>query len=126
MPRHRALAVVPYSCPLHPGALFACMTCLGRRAAVVDPRPRRPPPRAETGRRPRRQSGNAASRKVDGALGPRPPLQRGIPRPVAGRLKAFFVPARSGYRRGYSENRSVSCFIGFSYHGLRAWEVADA
>jgi len=41
-------------------------------------------------------------------------------------LKAFFVPARGGYIRGKSENTAVTFFLGFSYDGLRAWEVKDA
>jgi len=42
---------------------------------------------------------------------------------VQGGLPAFFVPARGGFNRGHSENTRVSCYIGFSYDGLRAWEV---
>jgi tetratricopeptide (TPR) repeat protein len=42
-----------------------------------------------------------------------------------GGLKAFFVPARGDYSRGRSENRAVTFFLGFSYDGLRAWEVKD-
>jgi hypothetical protein len=45
---------------------------------------------------------------------------------VQGGLSAFFVPARGGYRRGSSENKLVTFFLGFSYDGLRAWEVKDA
>lgn len=45
---------------------------------------------------------------------------------VQGGLKAFFVPARGNYSRGHSENKSVTFFLGFSYDGLRAWEVKDA
>ena len=44
---------------------------------------------------------------------------------VQGGLNAFFVPARGGYSRSLSENKSVTCFLGFSYDGLRAWEVKD-
>ncbi|MEQ8854145.1 RNA-binding domain-containing protein [Gimesia sp.] len=40
-------------------------------------------------------------------------------------LRAFFVPARSGHYKGESENRRITCFIGFSYDGLRAWSVKD-
>jgi len=56
---------------------------------------------------------------------------KGIRGPQAGRLElpgrvqAFFVPGRSGHRRGLSENRRVSCFVGFSYDGLRGWSVED-
>lgn len=42
---------------------------------------------------------------------------------LAGGLRAFFVPAKSGLLRG-SENTPVSAFVGFSYDGLRAWDVA--
>lgn len=45
---------------------------------------------------------------------------------IQGGLDAFFVPARGGYSSGRSENRSVTCFLGFSYDGLRAWGVKDA
>ena len=38
-------------------------------------------------------------------------------------LKAFFVPGRGNFTRGQDENRQVSFFLGFSYEGLRAWEV---
>ena len=37
-------------------------------------------------------------------------------------LRAFFVPARSGLSRG-NENTPVAAFLGFSYDGLRAWDV---
>lgn len=45
---------------------------------------------------------------------------------VEGGLKAFFVPARGDYSRGRSENRAVTFYLGFSYEGLRAWEIKDA
>jgi hypothetical protein len=47
-------------------------------------------------------------------------------------LKAFFVPGksgttidgkRSGLITGRDENKSVTAFLGFSYDGLRAWDV---
>jgi tetratricopeptide (TPR) repeat protein len=44
---------------------------------------------------------------------------------IGGGLEAFFVPARGPFRRGEAENRAVSCFLGFSYDGPRAWEVID-
>jgi hypothetical protein len=44
---------------------------------------------------------------------------------IEGNLTAFFVPGRSGHAKGFSENRHVTCFLGFSYDGLRAWAVAD-
>jgi tetratricopeptide (TPR) repeat protein len=42
---------------------------------------------------------------------------------VAGGAKAFFVPGKSGHLRGRDENRAVEFYLGFSYDGLRAWEV---
>lgn len=45
---------------------------------------------------------------------------------IQGGLNAFFVPARGNYFRGHSENQPVSFYLGFSYDGLRAWEVQDA
>jgi hypothetical protein len=45
---------------------------------------------------------------------------------VQGGLKAFFVPARGNYSRGRSENQAVTFYLGFSYEGLRAWEVKNA
>lgn len=44
---------------------------------------------------------------------------------IAGGLTAFFVPGRSGHMKGRSENSAVTCFVGFSYDGLRAWSVQD-
>ena len=41
-------------------------------------------------------------------------------------MKAFFVPARGNFRQGRSENQLVSFYLGFSFEGLRAWEVKDA
>ena len=44
-------------------------------------------------------------------------------------LKAFFVPARGriegGYLAGRDINRAVEFFLGFSYDGLRAWNVSE-
>jgi len=44
---------------------------------------------------------------------------------IEGGLTAFFVPGRSGHARGRSENWPVTFFLGFSYEGLRAWDVQD-
>ena len=41
---------------------------------------------------------------------------------LAGGLEAFFVPAKSGLSRG-SENTPILAFLGFSYDGLRAWDI---
>jgi len=40
-------------------------------------------------------------------------------------MPAFFVP-RSEFRRAADTNRLVTAFIGFSYEGLRAWNVKSA
>jgi hypothetical protein len=42
---------------------------------------------------------------------------------VSGGIDAFFVPARSDIHAGRDENVLASCYIGFSYDGLRAWAV---
>ncbi len=38
-------------------------------------------------------------------------------------LRAFFVPGAGGQMKGRDDNQLVSCYIGFSYEGLRAWSV---
>lgn len=38
-------------------------------------------------------------------------------------LEAFFVPAVAGVQAGRDENAQVNFFLGFSYDGLRAWQV---
>ena len=40
-----------------------------------------------------------------------------------GGLSAFFVPAKGGFALGRSESQAVDFFLGFSYDGLRAWDV---
>lgn len=45
---------------------------------------------------------------------------------VEGGMSAFFVPAKGGFSQGRSENQAVSFHLGFSYDGLRAWNVRDA
>ncbi|WP_434605631.1 RNA-binding domain-containing protein [Pseudomonas sp. R1-7] len=42
---------------------------------------------------------------------------------LPGGIKAFFVPALAGLDRGRSENARVTCILGFSYDGPRAWLV---
>ncbi|MEN6623591.1 MAG: ATP-binding protein [Smithella sp.] len=39
-------------------------------------------------------------------------------------LKAFFVPARGNFIKGRDENQLADFFLGFSYDGLRAWNVS--
>lgn len=39
-------------------------------------------------------------------------------------LKAFFVPGKD-YQKGSFESKNVTCYLGFSYSGLRAWEVTS-
>ena len=38
-------------------------------------------------------------------------------------LSAFFVPAKGCYAIDRSENQAVDFYLGFSYEGLRAWDV---
>lgn len=45
---------------------------------------------------------------------------------LPGAVNAFFVPAIAGLMRGRDENRQVMCNVGFSYDGVRAWEVGPA
>ena len=40
-----------------------------------------------------------------------------------GGIKAFFVPAKSGFQSGRDENVFVHFYLGFSYDGPRAWDV---
>lgn len=40
-------------------------------------------------------------------------------------MTAFFVPTRSNHYKNRSENQEVEFFLGFSYDGLRAWEVQN-
>ena len=42
---------------------------------------------------------------------------------VVGGLSAFFVPAKGDFAVGRSENQAVDFYLGFSYDGLRAWDV---
>jgi hypothetical protein len=42
---------------------------------------------------------------------------------LEGGLQAFFVPGRAGAMKGLAENQVVSCLVGFSYDGIRAWSV---
>jgi len=45
---------------------------------------------------------------------------------IANGLTAFFVPSKSDHQKGRSENTPITCYIGFSYDGLKAWSVEDA
>ena len=38
-------------------------------------------------------------------------------------VRAFFVPVKSGFHLGRDENAAVTCYLGFSYDGPRAWDV---
>lgn len=42
---------------------------------------------------------------------------------IASGVTAFFTPSRGGFVRDRDENLTVTCVIGFSYEGLRAWNV---
>ena len=44
---------------------------------------------------------------------------------LVGGMPAFFVP-RSDFQRGRDLNVTVRCYVGFSYEGLRAWNVQRA
>jgi len=38
-------------------------------------------------------------------------------------ISAFFVPVKGGFHLGRDENTPVTCYLGFSYDGPRAWDV---
>ena len=42
---------------------------------------------------------------------------------LRGGVEAFFVPAKAGFHSSRDENVAVSCYLGFSYDGPRAWDV---
>jgi hypothetical protein len=42
---------------------------------------------------------------------------------LQGDLEAFFVPAKTNMTKGKDKNRRITCYLGFSYDGLRAWDV---
>ncbi len=42
---------------------------------------------------------------------------------LPGGLVAFFVPGKANVHRGRDESRSITCYVGFSYDGPRAWDV---
>ena len=60
--------------------------------------------------------------RVDGRIASIDAPQKGRIELYNGQL-AFFVPAVGDFHAGRDENRRVDCFLGFSYDGLRAWEV---
>jgi hypothetical protein len=41
-----------------------------------------------------------------------------------GGITAFFVPAVAGITKERDENSFISCLLGFSYDGPRAWSVS--
>ena len=45
---------------------------------------------------------------------------------LGGGIEAFFVPAKSDFQVGRDENLPVTCYVGFSYDGPRAWDVLRA
>lgn len=69
--------------------------------------------------------GKAKLRPVAGRIAVIDAPQRGFIE-LPGAVKAFFVPAIGNFSRGRDENRQVTCFVGFSYDGVRAWEVRPA
>lgn len=42
---------------------------------------------------------------------------------LRGSVEAFFVPGQAGFHSGRDENTPVTCHLGFSYEGPRAWDV---
>lgn len=42
---------------------------------------------------------------------------------LRGGLPAFFVPGKGDFHYGRDENAAIECYVGFSYDGLRAWDV---
>ncbi|WP_336817322.1 ATP-binding protein [Burkholderia gladioli] len=42
---------------------------------------------------------------------------------IDGGISAFFVPAKSDVHEGRDENSLVTCYVGLSYDGPRAWDV---
>lgn len=38
-------------------------------------------------------------------------------------IRAFFVPAKADIQPNRDENAQIECYVGFSYDGLRAWQV---
>ncbi|MFL6674055.1 MAG: RNA-binding domain-containing protein [Massilia sp.] len=45
---------------------------------------------------------------------------------IAGGLRAFFTPVKAGIVKGRDENSLVTCYLGFSFDGIRAWSVERA
>jgi tetratricopeptide (TPR) repeat protein len=45
---------------------------------------------------------------------------------ISGGLRAFFVPGRTDLMKGRDLNLAITCFIGFSYEGVRAWSIKRA
>lgn len=64
----------------------------------------------------------AKLRRVSGRVATIEAPQRGTIE-LPGGVTAFFVPAVADCARGRDESRRVSCYVGFSYEGVRAWEV---
>lgn len=44
---------------------------------------------------------------------------------LPGGVRAFFVPGLSNHSKGIDENRRITCVLGFSYDGPRAWDVKN-
>lgn len=61
-------------------------------------------------------------RRVNGIVTSIDGPQKGIVQ-IDGGINAFFVPAKSDFHEGKDENAAVTCFIGLSYDGPRAWDV---
>jgi hypothetical protein len=63
--------------------------------------------------------------RVDGRIVEIKAPEKGVLEITSCSLKAFFVPAKGNFYKGKDENTRVSFYLGFSYDGLRAWDVAE-
>ncbi len=62
-------------------------------------------------------------RRVNGIVFDMPGPQSGRIQ-IEGSVDAFFVPGKQFFRYSF-ENKKVNFFLGFSYNGLRAWQVEE-
>ena len=63
--------------------------------------------------------------RLDARVGRIDAPQKGLVE-LSGGVEAFFVPAKSRVQVGRDENVPVTCYVGFSYDGPRAWDVRPA
>ena len=64
-------------------------------------------------------------RRIKGVVAKIDGPQKGLVE-LPGGVSAFFVPSKAGLHQGRDENVSVTCYLGFSYDGPRAWDVQPA